>query len=279
MMRMAFLESIALNSVWLLSAGFLLGLMVGGFLNVVIHRLPIMLARGSRYSRSSAVDGKPQTFNLLVPGPHCAYCKQRIRLRHIIPLLGYMLLRGRCAHCRQPISFQYPGVELLTALCSALILSGAGITLVTPALLVLTWCLIVLAVINLKHLLLPDQIILPLLWLGLLTHVAGLSPAVSLEDGVIGATVGYLSLWLISQLFKRPAFRQGLGYGDFILLATLGAWLGWQGLTPILFISCVTTTLAAMIVISIFNRDRGAPTAYGAHLALAGYATMLYSIM
>ena len=269
-----------MSSALLFGAGFLLGLIVGGFLNVVIYRLPVMLARGARPSPSATAPADWRPFNLLSPAPHCAYCKQEIRPLHNIPLLGYILLRGRCAHCRQRISFQYPGVELMTALSTALILSGAGLNRLTLALaaLVLTWSLITLAIINLKHLLLPDRIILPLLWLGLLTHVFELNPDVSLQDGVIGVVAGYLTLWLAYRLFRRATFREGMGHGDFKLLATMGAWLGWQCLAPILLISFLTLTIAGMIVISILHRDRSAPIAYGAHLALAGFFTLLYDI-
>ena len=267
---------------------FLLGLIVGSFLNVVIHRLPLMWEREWQGTATSA-----PPFNLLLPASHCPRCQQPLRLWHNIPLLSYLLLRGRCAFCKAAISMRYPVVELLGGLgASALVLnmdagpSDISSLLSLAALLLFVWALITLAVIDLERQLLPDCITLPLLWLGLLVHGFELGAGslssqdalrdVSLQDAVIGAAAGYLLLWLVYWLFRLLTGKEGMGYGDFKLLAALAAWLGWQALLPLILISSLAGAGVGIFLTLMRGRDWNAPLPYGVFLAAAGYLVLLF---
>ncbi len=226
----------------LLTAGvaMIAGLLVGSFLNVVVHRVPLMMQRAWR-SECLEMDGKTPpdepVFNLLQPRSACPGCKAPISALQNIPVVSYLFLRGRCASCRRPIGVRYPLVELLTGVLSALIAYRYGATWTTMAALVLTWFLVALAFIDIDTQLLPDSMTLPLLWIGMLVALVlpaatGARLPVDLRSAVIGAIGGYLSLWLVFQLFRLLTGKEGMGYGDFKLLAALGAWLGWQMLLP-----------------------------------------------
>ncbi|MGH7057594.1 MAG: prepilin peptidase, partial [Acetobacteraceae bacterium] len=218
-----------LNGNWLLAAAGVVGLVVGSFLNVVIYRLPIMLERD--WQRDAAVArGETPTeaapYNLVVPGSACPACGRKITPLENVPVLSWLALRGRCAGCKAPISPRYPLVELLTAGLSVLLALHFGATPACAGALLLTWTLVAAAGIDLGHYILPDVLVLPLLWAGLLFNL--FDSYVPLFDAVIGAVAGYLVLWIIYQVFRLATGKEGLGYGDFKLLAAIGAWLGWR---------------------------------------------------
>ena len=260
---------------------FLLGLLVGSFLNVVIHRVPVMLERSWR-RECLALDGKeppPEApYDLIRPRSACPGCKAPITALQNIPVLSWLVLRGRCASCRRPIGARYPVVELATALLSAVVAWKFGFGWATAAALVLTWFLIALAVIDMDTQLLPDGMTLPMLWIGLLLPLllpAGSRLPVDLRDAVIGAAAGYLSLWSVYHLFRLLTGKEGMGYGDFKLLAALGAWLGWQMLLPIIIGAAGVGALVGITSIVLGQRGKGVPMAFGPYLAAAGWLMLL----
>lgn len=256
-----------------------LGLMVGSFLNVVIHRLPIMLDREWRRDSALFLGQEPDAtgdavFNLAVPRSCCPACGKAIGVFENIPLLSFMALRGRCSACAAPIPLRYPMVELLTAAVSVAVAWHFGLSLQTLAGLVLSWGLIALGFIDIDRQLLPDAMTLPLLWLGLLLSVFNLY--VDSSTSILGAVSGYLVLWLVFQLFRLFTGRAGMGYGDFKLLALLGAWQGWAMLPLILVMSSVVGAIIGGLMIVQGRRDRHAPIPFGPYLALAGWITLLW---
>ena len=262
---------------FILSAG-VLGLIVGSFLNVVIHRLPQMMEREWR-AQCAELSGAPQTpaptcFDLLHPPSHCPHCQRHVRPLENIPLLSYLWLRGRCAGCSAHISLRYPIVEVSTALLSALVAWHFGATAAGLAALPLTWALIALSVIDFDHQLLPDSITLPFLWGGLGLSLFGVF--VDSETAIIGALAGYLSLWSVYIVFKLVTGKQGMGHGDFKLLAMLGAWLGWQALPVIILLSSLLGALVGIALIVIRGRDKNVPIPFGPYLALAGWISLLW---
>ena len=255
-----------------------LGLLVGSFLNVVIYRLPLMME--TRWRRDCCelleVDAERQEapLNLATPNSHCPQCKVAIKPWQNIPVLSYLLLGGKCSNCEAPISPRYPIIELVTGLMT---LSLAWFFELSPALLgavLLTWSLIALTMIDFDHQLLPDDITLPLLWLGLLFNLGG--TYVSLADAVIGAMAGYLILWTVYQCFRLLTGKEGMGYGDFKLLAALGAWMGWQMLPEIILISSVVGALCGIALIVFKRRGREIPIPFGPYLAIAGWLALLW---
>ncbi|HHB12518.1 MAG TPA: prepilin peptidase [Chromatiales bacterium] len=257
-----------------------LGLAIGSFLNVVIHRVPEMLRR-RWFSECSALMAESQPepdqaerYDLLHPPSTCPHCGHRIRPWENIPLLSFALLRGRCSACRRRISLRYPAVEALTALLSLVVLWRLGWSPQMLAGLVLTWTLVVLSFIDLDTQLLPDAITLPLLWAGLLVNLRGLY--VPLEDAVIGAAAGYLILWSVYQLFRLATGKEGMGFGDFKLLAALGAWLGWQALPVIIVLSAGVGALSGILLMLIGRLQRTHPIPYGPFLAAAGWLALLW---
>jgi len=263
---------------------FLFGLLIGSFLNVVIHRVPVMLERGWR-RECLALDGKEpppeEPYDLVRPRSACPKCKAPITALQNIPVLSWLALKGRCAGCSTPISKRYPLVELFTALLSAAVAWRFGASWTTAAALVLTWFLIALAFIDIDTQLLPDNMTLPLLWLGLLAAlllpvVTGGRLPVDLRSAVIGAIAGYLSLWSVYQLFKLLTGKEGMGYGDFKLLAALGAWLGWQMLLPIIISAAAVGALLGILAIVLRQRDKGVPMAFGPYLAASGWLMLMF---
>ena len=261
----------------------LLGLLVGSFLNVVIHRVPIMLERNWR-RECLALDGKEppaeEPYNLIRPRSACPGCKAPIGALQNIPVVSWLALRGRCANCSRPIGSRYPVVELATAVLSALVAWRFGATWSTAAALVLTWFLVALAVIDIDTQLLPDSMTLPLLWLGLLLPLllptdGGRLP-VDLRTAVIGAVAGYLSLWAVYHLFKLLTGKEGMGYGDFKLLAALGAWLGWRMLLPLIIGAAGVGALVGLASILLGKRGKGVPMAFGPYLAAAGWLMLMW---
>jgi leader peptidase (prepilin peptidase) / N-methyltransferase len=261
---------------------FVLGLLVGSFLNVVIHRVPVMLERTWR-RECLALEGKEappeEPYDLVRPRSACPGCKAPITALQNIPVISYLALRGKCARCARPIGARYPIVELATAILSALVASRYGASWTTAAALVLTWFLIGLAVIDMDTQLLPDGMTLPLLWIGLLLPIllpAGDRLPVDLRTAVIGAVAGYLSLWGVYHLFKLLTGKEGMGYGDFKLLAALGAWLGWQMLLPIIIGAAGVGALVGITSIVLGKRGRGVPMAFGPYLAAAGWIMLMW---
>jgi leader peptidase (prepilin peptidase) / N-methyltransferase len=264
---------------------FILGLMVGSFLNVVIYRLPIMLQREWQLQAAEVLSqpsAAPQErFNLSVPRSACPHCKAPITALQNIPLLSWLVLRGRCASCKQPISPRYPLVELATGLLSGLVAWHFGFGSAAACGILVTWLLIAMTGIDIDHQLLPDNLTLPLLWAGLLAAVLiGPTPGIALpvapRDAILGAVAGYLSLWSVFHLFRLITGKEGMGYGDFKLFAALGAWLGWQSLLLIILLSAATGAVLGILMIALRGRDRAAPMPFGPYLAAAGWIAMLY---
>ncbi|HEV3240495.1 MAG TPA: A24 family peptidase [Casimicrobiaceae bacterium] len=257
----------------------LVGLCVGSFLNVVIHRLPKMLDRGWRdqcAELSGQTPPEQPTYNLLTPRSQCPACGHRIAAHENIPVLSYLLLRGRCSGCQVPISRRYPIVELLTGALTVATLVRFGATPAALAACVFLWSLIALTFIDFDTQLLPDNITLPLLWAGLLANVAGVFPGVTLRDAVIGAIAGYLALWAVYWLFKLIRGKEGMGYGDFKLLAALGAWLGWQMLPLIVLLSSIVGAAIGVGLVVFKGRDHQIPLAFGPYLAIAGVIALFF---
>jgi len=259
-------------------AAAILGLVVGSFLNVVIHRLPKMMENEWR-AQCAELEGKdpPDTgrYNLMVPRSACPACGTPIRARDNIPVLSWLLLRGKCAKCGKPILARYPVVEAATGLLSALVAWKFGYGWAAAVVLIFTWTLIALTFIDADTTLLPDDLTLPLLWLGLIVNLLGWLPGVTLRDAVIGAIAGYLVLWLIYWAFKLATGKEGMGYGDFKLLAALGAWMGWKALLPIVLLSSVVGAVVGIVLIVLARRGREIPIPFGPYLAAAGFIMMM----
>jgi leader peptidase (prepilin peptidase)/N-methyltransferase len=259
----------------------LLGLIVGSFLNVVIYRLPTIIKRQwSRECREwlsvddEATNEASRPFNLVTPRSECPKCGHKITVIENIPIISYFILGGKCSECRAPISIQYPLVEALSAIGSWLVAWHFGYSWQTAAALLLTWALIALSVIDLQTKLLPDSITLPFVWLGLIVNTSHLFT--DLASSVWGAVAGYLSLWSIYQLFRLLTGKEGMGYGDFKLLAVLGAWLGWQVLPLIIILSSVIGASAGIALLLVKGHDRNIPIPFGPYLAVGGWIGMLW---
>ena len=275
---------------------FLLGLIVGSFLNVVIYRLPIMLDREWQSQATAVLSSEavpingtsatvatnpPERFTLSTPRSACPNCKAPITALQNVPVISWLVLRGRCASCKAKISARYPLVELTTGILSAWVAWHFGFGAPAACALLLTWALIALTGIDIDHQLLPDNITLPLIWAGLAAAVAlGPSPGgalpVSAKDAIIGAVAGYLSLWLVFHAFKLVTGKEGMGYGDFKLFAALGAWLGWKLLPLVIVLSAATGAVLGILMIALQGRDRRAPMPFGPYLAAAGWLAMMY---
>jgi leader peptidase (prepilin peptidase) / N-methyltransferase len=269
----------------------LLGLCVGSFLNVVIHRLPKMLDRewksqcleylGQQHGEADSGSGGNQPgkapegrYNLVVPRSACPSCGHKITALENIPLLSYMVLRGRCSACRAKISIRYPIVEALTGAVSAFVAWHFGFSLATALALVFCWALIALTFIDADTQLLPDDITLPLLWLGLLVNVGGMFT--DLRSAVLGVVVGYLVLWLVYWGFRLLTGKEGMGYGDFKLLAALGAWLGWQMMPLVVLFSAAVGAVVGLVGILAAGQGKGARIPFGPYLAAAGFIGLIW---
>ena len=265
------------NPAFFIGTVFVLGLMVGSFLNVVIYRLPLMMERDwqaqyQEYLGESPAEEAP--LSLAQPASRCPHCNHKIRFYENIPVLSYLWLRGKCSSCQAAISIRYPLIELLTGVLSAVIAWHFGFGPQAGAALLITWALIALSMIDVDHQLLPDSITLPLLWLGL---ALSLFPVFAdMRSSLIGAIAGYLSLWTVYQLFKLVTGKEGMGFGDFKLLAALGAWMGWQALPVIVLLSSAVGALLGGAMIVIQGRDRAQPIPFGPYLAIAGWIALLW---
>lgn len=255
-----------------------LGLLLGSFLNVVIHRLPKMLeAEWRRNCVDCLQQGEAEeaeAYNLLRPASHCPQCRAEVRPWQNIPLLSFVLLRGRCGGCQAKISWRYPAVELLTGLVFAFLAWRYGWSAQLPAYMALSAVLLALAFIDADTQLLPDNLTLPLLWGGLLFNL--LTGTVPLAEAVIGAMAGYLSLWLLFHGFKLATGKEGMGYGDFKLLAALGAWLGWTLLPLVILLSSLVGALVGVGLILLAKHGRGQPLPFGPYLAVAGWVALIW---
>lgn len=267
----------------------ILGLLVGSFLNVVIYRLPIMMQRNWRrecteYLQSiqdapvPTTDTKPEEteekFNLVFPLSRCPHCGAAIKPHQNIPVLSYLFLKGRCAECKTPISMRYPVVEILTGTCSALVAWHFGFSAGTVFALLLTWALIALSAIDIDHQLLPDTITLPFLWLGLFLSLFEIYT--DAHAAIIGAIAGYLALWSVYHGFKLLTGKEGMGFGDFKLLALFGAWLGWHYILSIILLSSLVGAVTGIAMIIFAKRDKNIPIPFGPYLAAAGWIALLW---
>ena len=256
-----------------------IGLCVGSFLNVVIHRLPKMLDRGWREQCAELAGQAPAdapAYNLIVPRSQCPACGHKIGALENIPVLSYLVLRGHCRACHAPISARYPIVELFAAALAVAAIVRFGATPAALAACVFLWMLLALTLIDFDTQLLPDNLTLPLLWAGLLANLLGAAPIANLRDAVIGAIAGYLALWAVYWLFKLIRGKEGMGYGDFKLLAALGAWLGWPMLPQIVLVSSVLAAIGGIAAMALKRRDRAAPLPFGPWLAGAGAVAMFF---
>lgn len=254
----------------------IIGLCIGSFLNVVIYRIPKTLAQESEnYVAEQSGQPLPHTkrFNIFLPRSHCPHCNHRLRFWENIPLFSYLFLNGACSQCKSPISIRYFLIELCTAILSGVAVWYFGLTLKGFAALLFIYILIALTFIDLDVQLLPDDLTLSLLWLGLLVNLKNVFSFPS--SAIIGAAVGYLSLWGVYWIFKLTTGKEGMGYGDFKLLAALGAWFGWQALPSLILISAFAGTLVGITLILFYKHKRDIPIPFGPYLALAGL-TMLF---
>jgi leader peptidase (prepilin peptidase) / N-methyltransferase len=267
-----------------------LGLVVGSFLNVVIHRLPLMLKRqwqeqctelAAEAGNGATAPARPaEPYNLVVPRSACPACNAPITAGQNIPIISWLVLRGRCAGCATPISARYPLVELLTGVLSALVAWKFGFGLPAVCALAVTWFLVALAFIDIDHQLLLDDLTLPLLWLGLAASLfsspGGAGLPVDTRSSLIGAMAGYGSLWSVYHLFRLITGKDGMGHGDFKLLAALGAWLGWQMVLPVVFLASIVGAVVGVLFLSLRGQQRSTPIAFGPFLAGAGWIVMLW---
>jgi leader peptidase (prepilin peptidase) / N-methyltransferase len=269
---------------------FVFALLIGSFLNVVIYRLPIMMEREWR-SQCAELAKTPATetpfvtddepFDVVTPRSRCPSCGKQITALQNIPVVSWLLLRGRCANCKTPISARYPVVELMTAILAALAAWRFGFGLEAAAAVLLTFALIAISVIDFDHQIIPDSISLPLIWIGLFLSLfhpfAGADVLfVDPKTAIVGAVAGYLALWSVYHVFRLVTGKEGMGYGDFKLLAALGAWLGWQMLPLIILLSAVVGAIVGISMIVIRRHDRNVPIPFGPYLAAAGWIAMLY---
>lgn len=254
-----------------------LGLLVGSFLNVVVYRLPIIMERSWKVEAAEFLEQKaPEfpVFNLMKPDSACPHCQASIKAWQNIPVISYLFLRGKCSNCKKPISSRYPIVELTTGLFTAAIGWYFGWSGQTLFLLAFTWLTISLTLIDFDTQLLPDSLVFPLIWLGLLANLNNLF--VPLEQAVIGAMAGYLTLWSIYWLFKLITGKEGMGYGDFKLLAALGAWFGWQALPLIILLSALVGAVVGISLMVILGRDKNIPIPFGPYLCGAAWVFLFW---
>jgi leader peptidase (prepilin peptidase) / N-methyltransferase len=278
---MDWIDLVAETPTLLYGVAIAVGLIIGSFLNVVILRLPRIMQAGWEQDcaelSGTATDADrdaPARLSLAHPPSTCPSCGHRIRAHENIPVLSYLLLRGRCSACRSRIDLRYPLVELFTAILTVAVIAQFGMDIRTLPALLLTWTLIALAVIDFDTQLLPDSITLPLVWLGLLLSL--FTVFADSHSAIIGAVAGYLSLWTLFHLFRLATGKEGMGYGDFKLLAVFGAWLGWQYLPQIILLSALTGAVLGVALILSGRHKRDAPMPFGPFLAAAGWISLMW---
>ena len=265
---------------------FVVALLIGSFLNVIIYRLPIMLEREWRaqceeITETPAVELPTGRFDLVAPRSRCPACGEPISAMQNIPVISYLMLGGKCANCQAPISRRYPIIELMTAVLTGIVAWRFGFGWEALAAVLMTWALIAISVIDIDHQIIPDSISLPLIWAGLflsLFHNTAGAEILFIESGtaITGGLAGYLSLWSIYHLFRLLTGKEGMGYGDFKLLAALGAWLGWQMLPLIILLSAAVGAVVGISLIALKRHERSVPIPFGPYLAAAGWIAMLY---
>jgi len=285
---MDLIRAFQVNSVFFYFAVVLLGLIIGSFLNVVIHRLPVMLLRDWRRDCREFLSEKfpnditgdlqssedTAKYNLLVPRSACPHCGHQITALENIPVLSYVFLRGRCKSCKTTISPRYPVIETISAILAVTVAWKFGVSSAFLFAVGLSWALICLTMIDFDHQYLPDQITLPFLWLGLILNLNNLYT--DLNSAVIGAAAGYLSLWAVYHIFKLITGKEGMGFGDFKLLAMFGAWLGWQMLPAIILISTLVGSVVGISLIVLKQHEKGKPIPFGPYLASAGWIALIW---
>ncbi len=257
----------------------LAGLLVGSFLNVVIYRLPIMMEREWRaecnqFLNINTADIPAEKFNLVSPGSTCPHCHHKISPLENIPVISFLVLGGKCRECKNTISLRYPLIEILTCVLTLIVAIHFGVTIQAILAILLTWSLIVLTAIDYDHQLLPDSITLPFLWLGILSNILGIYT--DIYSSLFGAIAGYLVLWSVYISFKIVTGKEGMGYGDFKLLAMLGAWLGWQSLPLIIIVSSMLGSVVGLGLIIFGGHNKSQPIPFGPYLAVAGWIALLY---
>lgn len=269
-----------------IAVAFAFALMIGSFLNVVIYRLPLMMQRDwheqcDELSKEPVPDLPEGKFNLVVPRSRCPSCGAAIKAWQNIPVLSYLLLGAQCSNCQKSISVRYPLVETMTAILAAICAWHFGFGWEALMAIGLSFALVAISLIDADHQIIPDSIVIPLMWAGLLMSLfhplaAADTLFIAPQDAIVGAVAGYLSLWSVYQLFKLITGKEGMGYGDFKLLAALGAWLGWQALPTIILMSAVVGAIIGIALIVFRGRDRQIPIPFGPYLAAAGWTTMLW---
>lgn len=273
------IELFHLYPLFYLSFIFILGLLVGSFLNVVIFRLPIMMEKDwkEQCCELLEIDNKDKNntaFNLIFPRSKCPDCGHQIKSIENIPIISYLFLRGKCSNCKNKISLRYPLIELTSAITVSIVAFYFGVTLQTVFAIILTWSLIALSMIDFDHQLLPDDITLPFLWLGIVLNIFNIYT--DLQSSVLGAIFGYGILWLVYITFKIVTGKEGMGHGDFKLLAMLGAWFGWQSLPLIIILSSVVGATVGILLIVFKSHNRTSAIPFGPYLAIAGWISMLW---
>ncbi|WP_042147238.1 MULTISPECIES: A24 family peptidase [unclassified Pseudoalteromonas] len=262
----------------------LTSLCIGSFLNVVIYRLPVMMQNEWNHEcklllsddlKQPYEQGQATEFNLATPASTCPKCKSKIKAWQNIPVFSWLFLKGKCGSCDNSISIRYPSIELLTAIASVAIAHYFGPTALGLSYLIVTWCLVALIFIDIDHMLLPDQITLPLLWLALLASVLGFT-MIEPAQAIIGAAVGYLCFWSVYWVFKLVTGKEGMGYGDFKLMAVFGALLGWQSLPMIILLSSLVGAVIGITLLSIQGKDKATPIPFGPYIAIAGWIAMIW---
>ena len=257
----------------------IIGLLIGSFLNVVIYRLPVMMERGwkkecTEYLELENTEESNEVFNLIAPLSRCPHCNTAIKPYHNVPIISYLLLQGKCSECKSHISLRYPLIEAFTGITSAVVAWHFGYSIEMLFALFLTWSLIALSFIDIDHQLLPDSINLPMLWLGLFLSLFLIYT--DTHSSIIGAIAGYLSLWTVYHLFKLVTGKEGMGYGDFKLLALFGAWLGWQYIPLIILLSSLVGAIIGVSMIILVKSDHNIPIPFGPYLAAAGWLALIW---
>ncbi len=267
------------NLLLLLIYSFVIGSFLGSFLNVVIHRVPLMLERQWKADCKELLtltNNNPplSKYNLWVPRSHCPSCNHQVKAIENIPIISYLILKGKCSNCGVKISLQYPFVELFTAILTTIVVWRFGLNIQSLGAVIFTWYLIALSGIDIKTQYLPDNMTLPLLWLGIFLNI--FLTYTDLTSSVLGAIFGYISLWLVFHIFRLITGKEGMGYGDFKLLAALGAWLGWQLLPLIILFSSAVGAIIGITMIMTKLQERSKPIPFGPYLAVAGWIAMMY---
>ncbi|WP_349969604.1 A24 family peptidase [Pseudomonas caspiana] len=275
---MSLVDFLASSPLAFVLSALILGLLVGSFLNVLVYRLPIMMERDwqaqSREMLKLPAEPVSETFNLILPHSRCPHCAHQIRPWENLPVISYLFLGGKCSSCKAPISKRYPLVELACGLLSGYVAWHFGFGWAAAAMLVLSWGLLAMSLIDADHQLLPDDLVLPLLWMGLIVNSFGV--LTTLGDALWGAVAGYLVLWSVYWLFKLITGKEGMGHGDFKLLAMLGAWGGWQILPLTILLSSLVGAVLGLIMLRLRNAETSTPIPFGPYLAIAGWIALLW---